>query len=62
MQYDNNRLTRYFESTGDFAHVPDYARNGMTDQEMDEELKNMGLSPEWENIIRSACKYGITKT
>jgi len=47
---------------GSFTHVPDYARNGMTDHELDEALKGMGLSPEWEKAIRSACKYGIKKS
>jgi len=47
---------------GDFAHVPEHARNGMTDHELDEALKEMGLPPEWEEAVRSACKYGIKKS
>jgi hypothetical protein len=41
-----------------FAYVPDDARDGLTDAELDKALCGLGLSPEEECAVREVCKKG----
>ena len=42
-----------------FGFVPEEVRGCMTDEELDEVLSGMGLSPEEENAVRKVCKHGL---
>ena len=47
------------EGGGDFDFVPEKARGCMTDAELDEALRSMGLSPAEEKAVREVCKKGF---
>jgi len=44
---------------GDFDFVPKEARGCMTDEELDEALSSMGLSPAEERAVREVCRKGF---
>jgi hypothetical protein len=44
---------------GDFDFVPKEARGCMTDEELDDALKSMNLSPAEERAVREVCRKGF---
>ena len=52
-------LLKHRAKNSNFAGVPDYVRNGLSDTELDETLSSMGLPPAIEEAVRQVCKHGL---